>query len=206
MKAICLFALAVALALAVASVGNRLRAEGPGTPGTSEQETAEVKGLSEAEEELVDLHDESEARIQDGDDEIAELKAEGQPGAPALKALADARLKHLEKRKVLDRQMLAVEDAAALDQAWKIWAKVSELETEWEMVLESSLRWAVTMEEMESQLKDQDNKKQQDVLKQLKLLQTEDAVNRRQEFELFKARTAREKAMESLVDKFWEED
>ena len=57
---------------------------------------------------------------------------------------------------------------------------------------------------MESQLKEQDNAKQRDVLKQLRLLQKEDAVSRKQEFELLKVRKAREKAMESLVDKFWE--
>ena len=95
---------------------------------------------------------------------------------------------------------------AALDQAREIWSKVNELETEWEMVLESSLQWAVTIEEMESQLKEQDNAKQRDVLKQLRLLQKQDAVSRTQELELLKARKAREKAMESLVDKFWEED
>ena len=204
MKAIYLAALAVVLALAVASVGNRLWAEGSDTSGASDQETEEAQDLSESQEELAGLRSESEERIQDGDDEIAELKAET-PETPALKALADARLKHLEKRKTLDRQIVAMRDDAALAKAWEIWTKVSELEAEWEMVLEPSLLSAVTIEEMDAQLKEQDNRKQRDILKQLQLLQKDDAVGRKQEFELFKARQAREKAMESLVDKFWEE-
>ena len=205
MKAVYFGALAVVLALAIASVGNRLWAEGPDTSGASDQETEEAAGLPESQEELEGLRSESQERIQDGDDEIAELKAEA-PDTPALKALAGARLKHLEKRKTLDRRILAVRDDAELDKAWEIWEKVSELETEWEMVLEPSLQSAVTIEEMESRLKEQDNKKQRDILSQLKLLQKEDAVGRQQEFELSKARKVREKAMESLVDKFWEED
>ena len=205
MKAFYFAALAVVLALAVASIGNRLWAQGSDIPGASDRETEEAEGLSESQAELEDLHSQSRERIQDGDDEIAELRSEA-PDTPALKALADARVGHLEKLKTLDRQILAVRDIAALDKAWEIWARLSELETEWEMVLEPSLQWAVAIEEMEAQLKEQDNKKRRDVLRQLKLLQAEDGVSRKQEFELSKARRAREKAMESLADKFWEED
>lgn len=204
MKARWIVMLAVLLALVFVGVGNRFSA------GAADEEMAantdveeEAEGMTDSEYELADLHDESQGRIQEAEDQLADLEAEGPAETPALKAFAETQRRHLQKRTSLDKAILAIEDAAQLDRARQLVAQVNELEVEWDMVLAPGLNNAVAIEEMETQLGKKGNQNQREIVQKLKLLQKEDATARSQEFELFKARQLRTAAMDAMVGEFW---
>ena len=199
--------LAAVLALVCVGVGNRLTAVGADDETDSEPElTEKAEGMTDNRSDLVELHDLNQEHIEDTEDELGTLDAEGPAETPALKAFVEARREHLQKRSKLDRAILAIKGVARLERARELAAQVDESETEWDLVLDPTLRTAMDVEEMETHLKQDGNQKQREIVKKLKVLQQEDAAARKKEYDLFKARQSRTAAMEALLDDFWGEN
>ena len=69
--------LAAVLALVCVGVGNRLTAVGADDETDSEPElTEEAEGMTDSRSDLVELHDLSQERIEDAEDELGTLDAE----------------------------------------------------------------------------------------------------------------------------------
>ena len=206
MKTVWMLMLAVLLTLVFVGVGSRVaavRAEDQVVRDVDADESVEESTDTAAE--LQDLHAESRGRIADADDELADLEAEAPAETPAAKAFDQARRQLLQKRSALDRAILAIDDMAQLERAWELVAQVEELDVEWDLVLQPGLHSALTMEEMQTQLKQKADPQQRELVKKLKTLQEEDARARKQEFELLKARQTRAAAMDALIDEFWKD-
>ena len=169
-----------------------------------EQQKAETERLAEQQEELANLRNESRDRIKDADEQLAEMAKEELPAAPAQRALVEGRRKFLERRKALDMKLLAIEGATVLDPVRQAREEIDQLETEWSMVLEPNFTSAVTIEELEDSLAQENNPQRRDIMAKLKLLSAKDAESRKQEFALLKSRQEREKAWARLVKDFEE--
>ena len=169
-----------------------------------EQQKAAAEHLAEQQEELANLRNESRDRIKDADEQLAEMAKEELPAAPAQRALVEGRRKFLERRKALDMKLLAIEGTTVLDPVRQAREEIDQLETEWSMVLEPNFTSAVTIEELEDSLAQENNPQRRDIMAKLKLLSAKDAESRKQEFVLLKARQEREKAWARLVKDFEE--
>ena len=169
-----------------------------------EQQKADAERLTEQKEELENLRNQSRERLRDAEEQLAEIAREELPAAPAQRSLVEARRKFLDSRKALDKKLLAIEGAMALELTQQAQGEIEQLEAEWSMVLEPNLTSAVTIEDLEESLAQENNPQRRDILAKLKLLSAKDAESRKQEFALLKARQEREKVWAKLVKDFEE--
>jgi DNA repair exonuclease SbcCD ATPase subunit len=162
---------------------------------------AKLEQEKQALEQLNELHDQSQDRIHDADTEMDDLDREA-PVSPARIAFVDARRDYLKKRRGLDAEILAIQSAAGLKKAQDLKQKLDELDLEWELLRGPGLDLAADIEDMTAAVQENGGQAKTDILKKFKALAEESATARKQEFELAKARLARQAAIETLKRDF----
>ena len=170
---------------------------------TVAKKAEEAEQQAHQREEMAEFQRACKERLQEVERQLTEAAAADPGDSAAHKASQQGQIKWLRELRAALEQVVAVQDLARQDKLRSLRESIEDLERDWGLVRAPQLEAAVRIEELERHVAREGTQMQKDLLARIKALAEDDAVARRNEFDAAKARRAREKTLESLVQQFW---
>jgi len=168
-----------------------------------EREAHTAEEAAERKEMFAHIQAESRERMARYDERIRDIRNEEAPEREENRAYLDALVGHIEKCRGIDKQILALKDYTALDEARKLQQDLELAHVEWDMATEPALAMKAQLTELQMTAREIGDVRLAPIVGEIALLHEQVAAIGAKQLELWQARRKARMEIESRLGQFW---